>query len=60
MPARIRLLLAAAIVALSALGGAAYAGRAAAADASAIVADRRGRRPRFGTLLGRGDPTARR
>ena len=38
MPARIRLLLAVVIVALSALGGAAYAGRAAAD--SSIVTDR--------------------
>jgi carboxyl-terminal processing protease len=57
MPARIRLLLAAAIVALSALGGAAYAGRAAA-DTSAVT-----NRPiadlDLNLLVGAGDPDKR-
>jgi carboxyl-terminal processing protease len=59
MPARIRILLAAAIVALSALGGAAYAGRAAADNA--VVTDR----PiadldlNLNTLMGSGDPDKR-
>jgi carboxyl-terminal processing protease len=53
MPARIRLLLAAAIVALSALGGAAYAGRAAA-DTS-YVTDRPVADLDINTLMGPGD-----
>ncbi|HEY5349480.1 MAG TPA: S41 family peptidase [Candidatus Lustribacter sp.] len=57
MPARIRLLLAAAIVALSAWGGAAYAGRAAA-DPS-IVTDRPMANLNLNALLGSGDPNKR-
>ncbi len=53
MPARIRLLLAAAIVALSALGGAAYANRAAA-DTS-IVTDRPVADLDLNALIGSGD-----
>ncbi len=54
MPARIRLLLAVAIVALSALGGAAYAGRAAA-DTS-VVTDRPVADLDLNGLIGSGDP----
>jgi carboxyl-terminal processing protease len=57
MPARIRLLLAAAIVALSAIGGAAYAGRAAA-DTS-IVTDRAVADLDLNVLSGPGDPDKR-
>ncbi len=53
MPARIRLLLAAAIVALSALGGAAYANRAAA-DTS-IVTDRPVADLDLNSFIGTGD-----
>ena len=54
MPARIRLLLAVAIVALSALGGAAYAGRAAAD--TTVVTDRPIADLDLNGLLGSGDP----
>jgi carboxyl-terminal processing protease len=57
MPARIRLVLAAVIIALSALGGAAYAGRAAA-DTS-IVSDRPVADLDLNALLGSGDPNKR-
>jgi carboxyl-terminal processing protease len=57
MPARFRLLLAAAIVALSALGGAAYAGRAAADNT--VVTDRPVVDLDLTTLLGSGDPDKR-
>ncbi len=57
MPGRIRLLLAAAIVALSAWGGAAYAGRAAA-DTS-IVTDRPIAALDLSALVGSGDPNKR-
>ena len=57
MPARIRLLLAVAIVALSALGGAAYAGRAAA-DTS-VVTDRPVADLDLNGLMGSGDPDKR-
>jgi carboxyl-terminal processing protease len=57
MTARIRLLLAAAIVALSAWGGATYAGRAAA-DTS-VVSDRPVADLDLNTLIGSGDPDKR-
>jgi carboxyl-terminal processing protease len=57
MPARIRLFLAAAIVALSAWGGAAYADRAAA-DPS-IVTDRPMANLNLNALIGSGDPNKR-
>jgi carboxyl-terminal processing protease len=57
MPARIRLLLAAAIIALSALGGAAYASRAAAD--SSVVTDRPMADLDLNTLVGAGDPDRR-
>jgi carboxyl-terminal processing protease len=57
MPARIRLLLAAAIIALSALGGAAYASRAAA-DTS-VVTDRPIADLDLNVLTGGGDPDKR-
>jgi carboxyl-terminal processing protease len=57
MPARIRLLLAAAIIALSALGGAAYASRAAA-DTS-VVTDRPVADLDLNVLTGAGDPNKR-
>jgi carboxyl-terminal processing protease len=57
MPARIRLILAAAIVAVSALGGAAYAGRAA--TDTAIVTDRPVADLDLATFAGAGDPNKR-